>query len=74
MANQTIHMTHISFPNGLQVVAPTSQWIACIFDTLHPEQQQAVIESISALAQAQQDRPLVTIPGQEVPHPFMKSD
>jgi hypothetical protein len=59
-----IRMTQINFAGGLTVAAPTDQWIAFLFDVLHPEQQAAIIQRIKDMAEAQQrDRPLVEIPG-----------
>jgi len=56
-------LTAIQFANGMTVVAPTDQWIAFLFDVLHPSQQEAIIERIQAMAATQeQDRPLVEIP------------
>lgn len=63
-AKPTLRMTCISFASGLQVIAPTDQWIACIFDVLHPSQQEAIIERISTMAKAQsEDRPMIEVPG-----------
>lgn len=66
MANVTAsqRLTAMRFPSGLTVVAPTDQWIACIFDALHPSQQEAIIHRIGEMAQAQQqDKSLVEVPG-----------
>lgn len=60
----SVRLTAIHFANGITFVAPTDQWLACIFDVLHPTQQEAILERIQAMAQAQaEDKPLVTIPG-----------
>ena len=57
------HHTAIKTPNDSTFVAPTDQWIALILDVLHPEQRDAVYARIAQRAQAQQDKPLVEIPG-----------
>lgn len=57
------HVTRINFDNGTFLQAPTDQWIALLFDVLHPTQQEAIFEKINALAQSQKDKPLVEIPG-----------
>ena len=57
------HHTAIQTPNGMTYVAPTDQWIALILDALHPEQRDAIYEHVAQMAQAQQDKPLVQIPG-----------
>lgn len=57
------HHTAIHTPNGSTFVAPTDQWIALILDALHPTQRDAIYARVAALAQAQQDRPLVEVPG-----------
>jgi hypothetical protein len=61
----TQRLTAIRFDSGQVVVAPTDQWIACIFDVLHPEQQAVIVERIRAMAEAQANRPLI-----EMPWPF----
>lgn len=58
----TVRLTAIHFQSGMTVVAPTDQWIACIFDVLHPSQQEAIIERIQDMAKSQQDRPLIEMP------------
>ena len=64
VAPPSARMTQIRFAGGLVVTAPTDQWIAFLFDVLHPTQQDAIIQRIKDMAEAQQrDRPLVEIPG-----------
>lgn len=63
VAQTSQRLTVVRFPGGLTVVAPTDQWIACLFDVLHPSQQEAIIQRIKGLADAQRDRPMVEIPG-----------
>jgi len=60
---QSVRMTQIRFAGGLIITAPTDQWIACLFDVLHPTQQDAIIKRIEEIARVQHDRPLVEIPG-----------
>ncbi len=57
------HITRVQFANGSFLQAPTEQWIALVFDTLHPTQQEAIVAKIQAMQQAQQDKPLIEIPG-----------
>ena len=57
------HHTAIQTPNGSTFVAPTDQWIALILDALHPEQRDLIYQHVAALAKAQQDKPLVEVPG-----------
>ena len=59
-----LHMTTLRFASGVCVVAPTDQWIAFLFDALHPSQQDGIIERIKEMAEAQQqDKPLIEVPG-----------
>ena len=59
-----LRMTTIRFSSGITVVAPTDQWIAFLFDALHPSQQDGIIERIKEMAEAQQqDKPLIEVPG-----------
>ena len=62
MSERHQHHTAIQTPNGATFVAPTDQWIALILDVLHPTQRDMIYANVAALAQAQQDRPLVEIP------------
>ena len=57
------HITRLQFPNGSFIQAPTDQWVAFLFDVLHPTQQEAIVAKIQALQAIQQDRPLIEIPG-----------
>ena len=61
---QSQRITAIQFANGMTVVAPTDQWIALLFDVLHPSQQEAIVERIQSMADAQaEDKSLIEIPG-----------
>ena len=64
-------MTAIHFAPEFMAVAPTAQWIAAIFDCLHPTQQEQVISRIQEQAKARQDRPLIFTPAQ--PSPTMET-
>lgn len=57
------HHTAIQTPDGATFVAPIDQWIALILDALHPEQRASIYAHVAQMAQVQQDRPLVEIPG-----------
>ena len=61
--NHHQHHSAIKTPDGSVYAAPTDQWIALILDALHPEQRASIYARVTQMAQAQQDKPLVEIPG-----------
>jgi len=63
MPQQMPRLTGIRLADGMQLVAPTDQWIVYIFDVLEDAQKDLIVQRVMAEAKAYQDaNPLIAIP------------
>lgn len=62
MPPQTHRHATILERDGTKMAMPTDYWIAAIFDVLHPDQQEQIMERVKALYEESQNKPRIAVP------------